>query len=245
MALLRHFGGPTRMLDWSYSFFVAIYFAVNRANVKNQIAVWALNYGWLAVQNFRFEKKFIENKIGTLSKHLPDKETKVKEVKGNLDSSNTQGDFEKFLRKKMLTKDLDDYSFYRVLLSDPTDLSNEGLCYLMDHPEEFIYAVNPYYMNQRLTIQQGVLLCSGDVDKTWSEDLKGMLEKNGEESGDTPLLAGFIIENRTSVIIDFLKRLCDMNITEATLFPDIGGFAESMRTKIAILKTRLLSKESD
>lgn len=238
MALLRHFGGPARMLDWVYSFFVAIYFAVNRADANNQIVVWALNNDWLAVQNFKFEKKFIENKINKLSKNLSIEKTKVNKVKEKLKSSNRRVDFElKFLRGKMLTENLDEYSFYKEVLSDPTDLSNEGLYYLMDHPRDFIYAVNPYYLNERLTIQQGVLLCSGDVNKTWGENLKGMmLEENCVESKDIKtVLRGFIIENKTSVIKDFLKRLYDMNITQATLFPDIGGFAESLKTKIAAL----------
>lgn len=239
MALLRHFGGPARMLDWLYSFFVAIYFAVNRADAKNQIVVWALNSDWLAVQNFGFERKFIKNKINKLSKDLSNKDTIAKEVEKKLDKSNRPRDFKQFLRRKMLTEDLNEYSFYKEVLSDPTDLSNEGLYYLMDHPDDFIYAVNPYYLNERLTIQQGVLLCSGNVNKTWGENLKGMmLKKNGVEPTDKPVLHGFIIENKTPVIKDFLKRLYDRNITQATLFPNIGGFAESMKTKIAILEKR-------
>ena len=35
LALLRHFEGPARMLDWSYSFFVSVYWAVARAKAKD------------------------------------------------------------------------------------------------------------------------------------------------------------------------------------------------------------------
>jgi len=47
LALFRHFGGPSRLSDWTYSFWVAVFFALDRANVvkheKDICEVWALN----------------------------------------------------------------------------------------------------------------------------------------------------------------------------------------------------------
>lgn len=46
LALMRHHGAPTRLLDWSYSLLVAAYFAMERADKKKCI-VWgmeSLNY---------------------------------------------------------------------------------------------------------------------------------------------------------------------------------------------------------
>ena len=45
LALMRHYGAPTRLLDWTYSFFVALYFALESA--EGEAAVWALNTDWL------------------------------------------------------------------------------------------------------------------------------------------------------------------------------------------------------
>lgn len=41
MALLRHHGGPTRLLDFTYSFYMAVYFALAEGNGKR--VVWALD----------------------------------------------------------------------------------------------------------------------------------------------------------------------------------------------------------
>lgn len=47
MAKMQHYGAPTRLLDWSYSFFVALYFAIEKAYVKKDFFIWAFNYEWI------------------------------------------------------------------------------------------------------------------------------------------------------------------------------------------------------
>jgi hypothetical protein len=41
LALIQHFGGPTRLLDFSYSFYVSAFFAMERA--QGDAAVWAID----------------------------------------------------------------------------------------------------------------------------------------------------------------------------------------------------------
>lgn len=45
LALMRHYGAPARLLDCTYSFFVAVYFALEDA--EDECAVWALNSDWM------------------------------------------------------------------------------------------------------------------------------------------------------------------------------------------------------
>jgi len=43
LSLMQHHGAPTRLLDWTYSFWVAIHFAVCRCSPGKKVAIWAVN----------------------------------------------------------------------------------------------------------------------------------------------------------------------------------------------------------
>lgn len=49
LALIQHYGGPTRLLDFSYSFYVASFFAIH--NSYSDSAVWCLNINYLLKKN--------------------------------------------------------------------------------------------------------------------------------------------------------------------------------------------------
>lgn len=46
LALMRHHGAPTRLLDWSYSFWISLFFAAADAR-DGTASVWALDSWWL------------------------------------------------------------------------------------------------------------------------------------------------------------------------------------------------------
>ncbi len=47
LALMQHYGAPTRLLDWTRSPYVALYFALEHAQPKQPSAIWALDRNWL------------------------------------------------------------------------------------------------------------------------------------------------------------------------------------------------------
>ena len=56
LAYMQHFGAPTRLLDWTYSLHVAIYFALEIPD-PDGYAVWAINQDWLQEQSLEAIKK--------------------------------------------------------------------------------------------------------------------------------------------------------------------------------------------
>jgi len=63
LTILQHYGAPTRLLDFTNSFFIATYFAI--ADSNEDAAIWAINRKILSI-NFRqdYYNKYIQEKYG-------------------------------------------------------------------------------------------------------------------------------------------------------------------------------------
>src|SRR5262249_6908531 len=116
-----------RLLDFTFSFLVAAYFALERKekHPKGQPTIWAVNKSWLS---------------HTVPAIVAKNKKLAKPFKRYLESRNGDDFRESFLKGRIA----------------------------------IVYPVNPFRLNQRLTIQQGLFLCPGDVTKTFAENLKSI-----------------------------------------------------------------------
>jgi hypothetical protein len=91
-----------------------------------------------------------------------------------------------------------------------------------------VWPINPFRLNERLTLQKGVFLAPGQVTASF---VANVLAIPGHD--DTSNVARFLIPH--SAIDEVGKELYDANVTEATLFPGLDGFARSLWTSARYL----------
>lgn len=93
-------------------------------------------------------------------------------------------------------------------------------------PIVFIGAVNPLRLNERLSVQQGVFLCPGDVRRRWIENLDAL--------GDTSqTIRRFVMD--ATVLDRAFHGLARMNVTARSLFPGLDGYAKSLLHRFKFL----------
>jgi hypothetical protein len=88
-----------------------------------------------------------------------------------------------------------------------------------------IAPLEPYRLNQRMTIQQGIFLAPGNVTESFEDNLMAYDGKDLKR-----MFIKVVIPNKWRY--EILSDLKDMNINSATLFPGLDGFARSLKSSI-------------
>jgi len=168
LALMQHHGAPTRLLDFTWSPYVAAFFALERATT--QAAVWALNPTDISAGGIR---------------RLP-----------------------KTARPSITRQEM-----------DPRRKGNFAKYFLKGN-REFIWLGEPDMMNRRLIAQSGTFALPGVLDRPMEEIVRNYPDPKN-------MMAKFILP-AAKVRETGLRELYRMNITHATLFPDLDGLARSL-----------------
>jgi hypothetical protein len=184
LAEMQHFGAPTRLLDWTKSFYVAAFFAFQNPPPPGSVwvSIWAIDLGWC--------KSEAIDKIKALGP-----------VYANLTVRDDIGG---------------------KALFEPVVLQNKS---------DFVAPLVSYDVNERLGIQQGIFLCAGNVAKSFEDNLAVFPV---DEVAKRCLKYSIPAKYRREV----LDELRSMNISTATLFPGLEGFARSLNNELLILSKR-------
>ena len=173
ISFMQHYGAPSRLIDFSYSPYVALFFALE--NSQTDSALFAF-HTWDLLRDIAQLEERPKNSAFNLSE--PD-------------------------------------LFSNIMLND-----NQKKCVGM---------VQPFLLFDRINSQSGCFLCQGDINFSFEENL--VTNSNLRREDRFPFYKIQISKTLRSHCIDKLHR---MNITRATLFPDLEGFVKSISMKVII-----------
>jgi hypothetical protein len=183
LALMQHYGAPTRLLDFTRSPYVACFFAFEETDIDEgkKCAIWAIHTDWL-----------IKAGLPRISQQIAD-----------------QADL----------KPSDLLDSERIMKCFDNLFVNNSL--------PMILPIEPPRSNARLLVQQGLFLCPAALDRSFDKNLSSYSDDIENMQSNVHKI---IIEGR--IFAEAMSELHFMNISRASLFPDLEGFGTSLGHKL-------------
>lgn len=200
LAVLQHYGAPTRLLDFTESFFIALYFATIDSNSDNDSIIWAINKQRLKLN--------LSEKFGLPYKEAFSVHDDINE-KYILFANNFIGrEYASFKNSSETT-----VIPLESMVSSERLVKQQGL-FLMP-------------TNSQLSFMDNLTCCFKQNIEFKSCLFDEMVVKSVQEPIDTEIdiIKIIIPQNMRIDIAVFLK---EMNITAETLFPGLDGLAKSL-----------------
>lgn len=210
LAQMQHYAVPTRLLDFTHSPFVALYFAIrNGSNDPRRecIRLWAVN---ASAVNKRFSR------VAWEAKRKSTKETTLHTVGFTLADLQAHRD----------DVTIETHDLY-VLITESLSATGEYRWRWLLNESGCVCAASPPSFNPRLVSQQGIFLLN------CAEKLN-FIESLGKMIGDNKLCWRKAIDIPVELIPEIESRLFQMNVHEQSLFPDVEGLAGFIRQKLRL-----------
>lgn len=212
LSIIQHHGGPTRLLDFSYSFYVASFFAVSKA--VSDAAVWVINRHALALKAHKiaYPEKYRQLKESPMGeKELWDK---------FVDTAKTDNDTMRNIFEESFFSDNPPRAVVPLepLLMTPRLSIQQGV-FLVP------CAVTCDFQDCLFNILDSNTNDSSRQDIIVLDSKKNTINKILELYGTSEIIKIIIPREYHKAA---LEDLWSMNINAATLFPGLDGFAESL-----------------
>jgi hypothetical protein len=231
LALLQHYGGPTRFLDVTRSIFIAAYFALETDNGYENAAIWAINRNALQINWWAYRATFEE----LLKKFIPNENiTRNPSITGEL---------------RFILSDPEAPSILRAMVYE--GFSQAGICAmepqrknmrLIQQQALFLVPVNveiDFISNLVCMFTPTPVVPTAPGDGINKINPVGQLREFGQLNECA--IVKLIIPK--SAYKDIRVGLRQMNVGVDTLFPDLEGLTKSLDQFLPLADQRQVGKD--